>query len=1235
MSDFDPYHQWLGIPLQEQPASHYRLLCIPEFDGNVDIIKAAAERQTIYLRTLQAGEHAVLVAELLNEVSQARVTLLNADQKAAYDEELREQQAPEPDPEPTPPPIPVVQTPAPLQNIPSPTPVAERERVIQNRPQALAAEWSTLQPTKKPRGKGQKEIWKRPAVIGVSLVGVIGVFVLVISLMFSEDADPVASTSLPVVTSPLIPSPEPAPEPHSEPKPLEPKPLEPEPPKPAPPKPAPEPAPEPPKPPEPEPAQAPANTLPPSLQQGLVAHYPFNGNAKDESGDGNDGTVRGGATFIKDRYDSPRAIGFTKNGDRVVIPANDAIRKIADSNRTLSCWIAPSGQLGTHRYLICRDGRTSKQWNVLVSDETPDKVFIHSGGGGVHLPPAGWSGDRSLLHVSKGVWSQIVFTADESIERIYINGDQVASFPKSRWNTVPQDQPLLFGRSGSANQYIGGLDDIRFYNRALSSAEVKSLYEYESKPSAKTVTAPMPQPGTGPPITAAPFDTVAAKAHQAAWANYLDLPVTMTNSMGIKLALIPPGEFMMATLVQESPGGILGSNQFTVPTKISAPFYFAIHEATQEQYKQLMNQSPATFVGPDNPVNMVNWGDANGFCEKLSALPVESDNSRRYRLPTEAEWEYAARAGQRSDLAPAETPGTIGDYGQYAWYEGNAGGRTHPVGTRKPNQWGLFDTQGNLAEWCQEKSVRGSRYGTPLGRVSFRDPGRSSERYPHKGFRIALTIPDFILQKAAQRSKPKEGRSDATALPSSLQEGLLAYYPFNGNAQDESGNGNHGTVQGANLAPDRYGAARSAYHFLRSADAIYAKAGKNLYPHSRNIVTYTLWFKLNSLIEPHFLSVNPGRNTKDGPNRFFVAATDREISMATNSAHRFATTQFPLHTWQHMAVEYNYFNATAKAWHNGNLLGNRSLEVPSIPPLSQSLRIGSLGGNSKNPDLLIDDIRIYNRALSEAEVKSLYDYESKPPASPIPTAPATESITNTIGMTFNKIPAGTFLMGSNEVVVVNSVDDDHRQHKVTISKAFYMQTTEVTQSQWKAVMGTEPWKGQEFSKYVKEGANYPATFASWDDAVLFCKKLSEKESKTYRLPTEAEWEYACRAGTETAWSFGDDEKALGDYAWYRENAWDIDERYAHQVELKKPNAFGLYDMHGNVYEWCHDYYEEDYYKQSPAQDPPGPTSGSFRVFRGGSWLGSSRYSRSAYRYGGGADNRYNYFFGFRLVRELD
>jgi formylglycine-generating enzyme required for sulfatase activity len=220
--------------------------------------------------------------------------------------------------------------------------------------------------------------------------------------------------------------------------------------------------------------------------------------------------------------------------------------------------------------------------------------------------------------------------------------------------------------------------------------------------------------------------------------------------------------------------------------------------------------------------------------------------------------------------------------------------------------------------------------------------------------------------------------------------------------------------------------------------------------------------------------------------------------------------------------------------------------------------------------------------------------------------------------------------------------DNETQHPVTISKPFYMQTTEVTQGQWKALMETEPWKGKEFSQYVKEGDNYPAVYISWNDAVRYCQRLSRITDNTYRLPTEAEWEYACRAETTTTWHFGDDEKALGVYAWYWDKQSPAGKRSAHQVGLKPPNAFGLHDMHGNVLEWCHDYFavvsvvdvSEQYYEQSPEKDPTGPTSGTFRVLRGGSWFHDGHHTRSAHRSWDAADTRLNYN-GFRVVRELD
>ncbi|MFM7837874.1 MAG: formylglycine-generating enzyme family protein, partial [Planctomycetaceae bacterium] len=173
--------------------------------------------------------------------------------------------------------------------------------------------------------------------------------------------------------------------------------------------------------------------------------------------------------------------------------------------------------------------------------------------------------------------------------------------------------------------------------------------------------------------------------------------------------------------------------------------------------------------------------------------------------------------------------------------------------------------------------------------------------------------------------------------------------------------------------------------------------------------------------------------------------------------------------------------------------------------------------------------------------------EAQPGSPAEPPAAATtggqpKEVVNTIGMKLVLIPAGTFLMGSP--ASEKDSFDNETQHQVTLTKPFHMGCTEVTQGQWKKVMGTEPWKGNAF---VQEGDDYPAVYVSWDDAVEFCKKLSAMEGKVYRLPTEAEWEYACRGGTKTAFSFGDEEAELGKYAWFDGNAWDIDEKYAHRV----------------------------------------------------------------------------------------
>ena len=208
----------------------------------------------------------------------------------------------------------------------------------------------------------------------------------------------------------------------------------------------------------------------------------------------------------------------------------------------------------------------------------------------------------------------------------------------------------------------------------------------------------------------------------------------------------------------------------------------------------------------------------------------------------------------------------------------------------------------------------------------------------------------------------------------------------------------------------------------------------------------------------------------------------------------------------------------------------------------------------------------------------------------------------------------------------NRVRDEDPQHQVTISKPFYLGVTEVTQAQLKAVMATEPWKGRPFAK---EGGENAASYVSWDDAAAFCRKLSQKSGRALRLPTEAEWEYACRAGSKTKYCFGDDDSKLGGYAWYNKNAWNVGEQYAHRVGQKKANTWGLYDMHGNVLEWCQDWYGA--YPSSATTDPVGPPSGSYRAVRGGSWFNDARYCRSAVRSYYSPELR-NAATGFRLAR---
>ena len=267
-------------------------------------------------------------------------------------------------------------------------------------------------------------------------------------------------------------------------------------------------------------------------------------------------------------------------------------------------------------------------------------------------------------------------------------------------------------------------------------------------------------------------------------------------------------------------------------------------------------------------------------------------------------------------------------------------------------------------------------------------------------------------------------------------------------------------------------------------------------------------------------------------------------------------------------------------------------------------------------------------ALLTSEQAELQDKASLIAIQESTACPSKNRLINSIGMEFVYVAPGTFTMGSPPDEYGR--DDLERQHQVTLTKGFYLQTTEVTQKQWKAIMGENP------SYFLNCGEDCPVEQVSWHDVQEFIKRLNQREkTRKYRLPTEAEWEYACRAGSKTAFTNGGITKASCGYnpyldavGWYYRNS----EKGPHPVALKKPNAWGLYDMHGNVWEWCQDWANK--YPFHPVTDPVGPPTGLARIRRGGSWSHYPLFCRSAYRSWSDPDNK-TPDMGFRLVRSLE
>ncbi len=283
--------------------------------------------------------------------------------------------------------------------------------------------------------------------------------------------------------------------------------------------------------------------------------------------------------------------------------------------------------------------------------------------------------------------------------------------------------------------------------------------------------------------------------------------------------------------------------------------------------------------------------------------------------------------------------------------------------------------------------------------------------------------------------------------------------------------------------------------------------------------------------------------------------------------------------------------------------------------------------------------KIEIKDLPPAGVRTESGAKDKPAVPAVaPTKYGDPEYTNTLGMKFKLIPAGKFTMGSPKEEIdrclkqpgpyKGNVPTEGPEHSVEITRPFYLGATEVTVGQFRQFVDEEAYQvgdGRWRNPAFDQTDQHPVVFVSWNNAVDFCKWLSKKEGKEYRLPTEAEWEYSCRAGKAgSRYGFGDDDAQLKDYAWFEQNSGGG----THPVGKKKPNAWGLYDMHGNAWEWCQDNYDRDYYKNSPVKDPPGGAGGA-RVGRGGGWLHGPVLCRSAFRGYLGPDDHVG--AGFRVL----
>ena len=667
---------------------------------------------------------------------------------------------------------------------------------------------------------------------------------------------------------------------------------------------------------------------------------------------------------------------------------------------------------------------------------------------------------------------------------------------------------------------------------------------------------------------------------------------------GVKLemVLVPAGKFMMGSSRSKADRD---ENEVQHKVTLTKPYYMGRYAVTQEQWEAVMGDNPSTVKGSSLPVTDVSWDDCQDFIINLNA-----NSSGGYRLPTEAEWEYACRAGTTTThsfgnkISPKD-----------ANYFDSKIGEPLPVGSYKPNAFGLYDMHGNVWEWCEdwfgdyppeavtdpqglktwERVLRGGSF------FSLVDEDKSGARSSRRNYKY----PEFTHAGLGFRLAMTEVTGQVTTKEVKKEKAAIVLSP----------------PAGKEAKPKSTGKELSKEEKKKEAKTLLLMFANGQWKLARGLLKAAQ--KKHWLFEELLKGCGigdgvpiPSMFIKEifGEDAFDVALLEMpELDLDPEDYFPFKSELAILEVLAHLPEDLKELQKLReKGGIHPRVLSRYWKEVVA----------GTFETVRYDPENF-SDLWLAERDAEIARIEKESEARGKAIKKPWKDE---EDLGNGIKLEMMLIPAGTFMMGSP--VSEKGRSDDETQHEVTLTKPYYMGKDAVTQEQWEAVMGDNP-------SDIK-GAKFPVTDVSWEDCQEFIQKLNAVTKGGYRLPTEAEWEYACRAGTKTAYSFGDELTPFD--ANYRDSSIGVREN-VFPKGIYKPNAFGLYNMHGNVKEWCEDWHDD--YPTKPMKDPQGPKIGGERVLRGGSYDYFESDARSSVRYVDSPtnhDDNYEGVRGFRLVR---